>query len=325
MSDKELVVGRVEQLTNKRSGMPSGDIVIARASVVDVPALQQEIATLRQQLADEKAEALSKYRLLSEANGEIASLNTRLAEAREQCEQADRSAKGWMETARLADTNAEDCRAKLAATEQQFAEARRAEADMAQKFYDSQEERRAASIREAKKTEALKVASSVLGWVATMSDEGDIECAVRQAREAESEVDAALAAPDTPARRKLTMAQADEIEDELRRMENDPSVTKTALRLCLQHPMPCGHAAGNLLICDQPPCGCVICGEPDEPGKIAAAPDDGVAKRMRRYMTHKDSCPRHAYYLPEDEPKIPACTCGLDALLRELGVNNVAR
>jgi len=46
----------------------------------------------------------------------------------------------------------------------------------------------------ARKTEALRVASSVLGWVATMSDEGDIKSAVQQAKEAEEVIDAALAA-----------------------------------------------------------------------------------------------------------------------------------
>ena len=62
--------------------------------------------------------------------------------------------------------------------------------------------------------------------------------------------------------RKLTNKQADEIEAEIRRLEDDPTVTKTELRLYLQHPMPCGHAAGNLLTCSEPPYGCVICGEP---------------------------------------------------------------
>lgn len=62
---------------------------------------------------------------------------------------------------------------------------------------------------------------------------------------------------------KLTLYQADEIEVEIHRMEADPSVTKTALRLFMQLPMPCGHAVGNLLTCDTPPNGCVICGEPD--------------------------------------------------------------
>jgi hypothetical protein len=67
---------------------------------------------------------------------------------------------------------------------------------------------------------------------------------------------------------KLTMEQADAIESEMREMEADPNVDKHALRLFLQFPMPCGHAAGNLLTCDSPPFGCVICGEPDEVGML---------------------------------------------------------
>lgn len=46
-----------------------------------------------------------------------AALRRELAEAKDQCNQADRSAKGWMETARLADTNAQDYQAKLSAAE----------------------------------------------------------------------------------------------------------------------------------------------------------------------------------------------------------------
>jgi len=75
-----------------------------------------------------------------------------------------------------------------------------------------------------------------------------------------------VAFADAEARREkhrcLTRVQADKIETELRRLESDADVTKTELRLFLQHPMPCGHAAGNLLICPDPPYRCVICGEP---------------------------------------------------------------
>lgn len=63
---------------------------------------------------------------------------------------------------------------------------------------------------------------------------------------------------------KLTKAQADEIEDEMRRLEADPSVDKHAMRLFMQHQMPCGHSVGSLLTCPDPPFGCVICGEPNE-------------------------------------------------------------
>ena len=60
-------------------------------------------------------------------------------------------------------------------------------------------------------------------------------------------------------RARLTERQADEVEAELRRLEADPAVSKAQLRLFLQCPMPCGHAAGNLLTCPNPPFGCVVC------------------------------------------------------------------
>jgi hypothetical protein len=68
---------------------------------------------------------------------------------------------------------------------------------------------------------------------------------------------------ELPPIRRLTREQAEAIEDELRRLEADPAVSKTELRLFLQHPMPCGHATGNLLTCPDPPFGCVICGPPE--------------------------------------------------------------
>lgn len=58
---------------------------------------------------------------------------------------------------------------------------------------------------------------------------------------------------------KLTEQQANEIETEMRALESDPAIDKHAMRLFMQHPMPCGHAAGNLMTCDKPPFGCVIC------------------------------------------------------------------
>lgn len=64
---------------------------------------------------------------------------------------------------------------------------------------------------------------------------------------------------------RLTSEQADAIEAEMRRLEDDPGVTKRALRLFMQHLMPCGHAAGNLLTCPTPPFGCVICNGEDRP------------------------------------------------------------
>ncbi len=84
----------------------------------------------------------------------------------------------------------------------------------------------------------------------------------RQAAEAIARATAALERREGVGR-KLTEGQADEIEAEMRRLETDPSVSKHALRLYMESPMPCGHAAGNLLTCDRPPIGCVICGEPE--------------------------------------------------------------
>lgn len=63
---------------------------------------------------------------------------------------------------------------------------------------------------------------------------------------------------------RLTASESEEIEGEMRRLESDPSVSKHQLRLFMQTPMPCGHAAGNLLTCPDPPYGCVICGESDD-------------------------------------------------------------
>lgn len=60
-------------------------------------------------------------------------------------------------------------------------------------------------------------------------------------------------------RNRLTKIQANIIEEEMRRLETDPTVSKRELRLFMQLSMPCGHAAGNLLTCDTPPSGCVIC------------------------------------------------------------------
>ena len=57
----------------------------------------------------------------------------------------------------------------------------------------------------------------------------------------------------------LTQNEAETIEAEMRKMEGDPQVSKHELRLFMQHPMSCGHAAGNLLTCNDPPYGCVIC------------------------------------------------------------------
>ncbi len=64
--------------------------------------------------------------------------------------------------------------------------------------------------------------------------------------------------------RKLTRKQADEIEAETRRLEANPTVDKHAFRLYLESPMPCGHPVANLLMCEDPPYGCVICGPPEE-------------------------------------------------------------
>lgn len=70
------------------------------------------------------------------------------------------------------------------------------------------------------------------------------------------------------AMRRLSETQAGAVEDEMRRMEADPSVDKHALRLFMQSAMPCGHAVGNLLTCPTPPYGCVLCGQMDERGRF---------------------------------------------------------
>lgn len=63
---------------------------------------------------------------------------------------------------------------------------------------------------------------------------------------------------------KLTMKQAEGIEDQMRAIEADPALDKRAMRLFMQDKMPCGHYMGALLTCDSPPFGCVECGEPDD-------------------------------------------------------------
>jgi len=60
-------------------------------------------------------------------------------------------------------------------------------------------------------------------------------------------------------KKKLTEQQANEIEAEMRRLEDDDKVTKRELRLFMQSLMPCGHSTGSLLTCDSPPFGCVEC------------------------------------------------------------------
>lgn len=60
---------------------------------------------------------------------------------------------------------------------------------------------------------------------------------------------------------KTFEGQYNKIEEELRNLENNPEVSKQQLRLFLQSTMFCGHAVGNLLTCDNPPFGCVICND----------------------------------------------------------------
>jgi hypothetical protein len=57
----------------------------------------------------------------------------------------------------------------------------------------------------------------------------------------------------------LTEEQANRWETEMRTIEMDPDMSKAAMRVFMQLPMDCGHAVGNLLTCDTPPYGCVIC------------------------------------------------------------------
>lgn len=65
--------------------------------------------------------------------------------------------------------------------------------------------------------------------------------------------------PANPKAIKLTEDRANKWEDEMRRLENDTTVSKEELRLFMQTQMECGHAVGNLLTCSDPPWGCVIC------------------------------------------------------------------
>ncbi len=74
-------------------------------------------------------------------------------------------------------------------------------------------------------------------------------------------------------REALTREQADTVEAEMRALESDPATTATAMRLFMQHPMPCGHATGNLLTCPTPPYGCVVCND---------APTDGASDTLPR-------------------------------------------
>lgn len=79
-------------------------------------------------------------------------------------------------------------------------------------------------------------------------------------------------------KRDLTMSlkqeQADAVEAEMRALEADPSTTVEQMRLFMQIPMPCGHAAGNLLTCDSPPFGCAVCNDEVRRFPIVIPPGD---------------------------------------------------
>jgi hypothetical protein len=79
--------------------------------------------------------------------------------------------------------------------------------------------------------------------------------------------------------RVLTLPEADAIEAEMRRVQNDPSFSKEAVRLFMQAPMPCGHAAGNLMTCDREPFGCVICNA--APCSEAGMPQQDTSHRVK--------------------------------------------
>lgn len=83
--------------------------------------------------------------------------------------------------------------------------------------------------------------------------------AIKLARAAVARATALSVAPEV-ARKRLSLAEANAIETEMRCIEG--MGTKRELRFFMQSLMPCGHAVGNLLTCDTPPVGCVICGEP---------------------------------------------------------------
>jgi len=57
----------------------------------------------------------------------------------------------------------------------------------------------------------------------------------------------------------LTLEKAEQAEEKMRQLEQDPSVSKKELRLFMQSLMPCGHIHSNLLTCPDPPYGCVLC------------------------------------------------------------------
>lgn len=86
-------------------------------------------------------------------------------------------------------------------------------------------------------------------------------------------------------REKLTRAQADEVEAEMRALEGDAATTVEAMRLFMQSQMPCGHAVGNLLTCPTPPYGCVICG----PAKVDKP--RGVPGRVKGSRCERGICP----------------------------------
>jgi hypothetical protein len=81
--------------------------------------------------------------------------------------------------------------------------------------------------------------------------------------------------------RVLTLDEADAIETEMRRIQSNPRFSKEAMRLFMQAPMPCGHAAGNLMTCDREPFGCVICNSLTAPSGPPAAPSEAGIKNRR--------------------------------------------
>ncbi len=234
---------------------------------------------------------------------EIATLRQQLAEAQEQREQADRSAKGWMETARLADTNADDYRAKLAA----------------------------ASTREA----GLKWQCPKCG--STKAEHIPPFHYCQATGHHEQMLRAALAAPaaTVPGTASLAIENArllaiiESVQWGDREYDSDGLIPIQWYCPECDNSKDIGHASDckiGAALAAAPDDGVVQthAGNPEVYPKVAVTRevvgrvmDDGVAKRVREYMVHKDDC--HLRVHSRESPEL-VCTCGLDALLRELGV-----
>lgn len=127
--------------------------------------------------------------------------------------------------------------------------------------------------------------------------------------------------PDAPdarlaavVRRCLSVADADAIEAEMRALEANPGTTPHQMRLFMQHPMPCGHATGNLLTCDRPPFGCNAC--------AALAAVDADARAIRRAALEEAAREAEEYAAIYEAGSSPANVATLIAArIRALGAD----